>query len=398
MSAQHRLAVVLLAGLWLAGPARGEPQPLPQPYEMVRALQFLQENITLGSQASQATQQKYLVQMTERFHAADMQAWRDRKNFAAAIIHALSGGDPAVLRSLIKQGAIASADLPLTEGTLAYAEGRSKDAAGLLLSVDARGLEPALGGYVALTQSALVADIDPKRAGQLLDLARLLMPGTLVEEASLRREVTAVVRDGDIEKFERLARQHLTRFRLSLFATAFRAQFTDALIKLDYNSKSGRLGMIAEMLEALPSADRRDLYLLIAQRAVTAGKTEMARFAADRAAEIVADAGANDSRVELYAAASLIVTDDFDAALRKLKAIDMSKLDSEDAQLLQNALALATRLREWPQPPPFLDTEREDRPARAEEIDKDAQSIEALKQRVKEAIARTDEFLKRQTQ
>lgn len=396
MTAGHPLALALLASLWLAGPAHGEAQM--QPFEMVRSLQFLQENITLGSRASQEAQQKFLVQMTERFLSADMQIWRGRKNFAAAIIHALSGGDPAVLRGLIKQGAIASADLPLAEGTLAYAEGRAKDASGLLLSVDVRSLEPALGGYVALTQSALVAETDPKRAGQLLDLARLLMPGTLVEEASLRREVTAVVQDGDIEKFERLARQQLTRFRQSLYATAFRGQFTEALIKLDYNTQSGRLRVIAEILDALPASEQRELYLLIARRALMTGKTEMARFAADRAAGLVANAGPDDARADLYAAAALIVTDDFDAALGKLKAIDMSKLTPEDSQLLQNALALATRLREWPQPPPFAEAGREDRVARAPGLENDAQSIAALSERVNQAIARTDEFLKRQTQ
>lgn len=392
MKIARPLAVVLLTGLWWTWPAHGEI--LPQPYEMVRSLQFLQENITLGSRAAQEAQQKYLVQMTDRFRTADVQLWRDRKNFAAAIIHALSGGDPAILRGLIKQEAIAKDDLPLAEGTLAYAEGRSKDASGTLLSIDVRSLEPALGGYLALTQSALVADADPKRAGQLLDLARLLMPGTLVEEASLRREVTAVVQDGDIEKFERLARQQLTRFGQSLYATAFRGQFTDALIKLDYNANSGRLQVIAEMLDGLPVSDRRELYLLIAQRAVTAGKTEMARFAADRAAELVAGAAADDARAELYAAAALVVTDDFDAALEKLKAIDASKLAAEDSQLLQSALSVATRLREWPQPSPFPEDLRADRPA----LENEAQSIAALTERVKQAIARTDEFLMRQTQ
>lgn len=389
-------AVALLAGSWLSSPAQSEI--LPQPYEMVRSLQFLQENITLGSRESQEAQQKFLVEMTNRFQSADMQLWRDRKNFAAAIIHALSGGDPAVLRGLIKQGAIADDDLTLAEGSLAYAEGRSKDASRQLLSIDVRSLEPALGGYVALTQSALVADVDPKRAGKLLDMARLLMPGTLVEEASLRREVTAVVQDGDIEKFERLARQQLTRFGRSLYATAFRGQFADALIKLDYNAKSGRLEVIARILDALAPSDRRELYLLIARRAVMAGKTEMARFAADRAAELANDAAADDARAELYAAAALIVTDEFDDALKKLEAIDMSKLTAEDSQLLQSALSVATRLREWPEPVVIPEALREDRAARAPELEAETQSIAELTKRVREAIARTDEFLKRQTQ
>ncbi len=129
-----------------------------------------------------------------------------------------------------------------------------------------------------------------------------------------------------------------------------------------------------------------------------AGKTEMARFAADRAAELANDAAADDARAELYAAAALIVTDEFDDALKKLEAIDMSKLTAEDSQLLQSALSVATRLREWPEPVVIPEALREDRAARAPELEAETQSIAELTKRVREAIARTDEFLKRQTQ
>lgn len=392
MRGGRRVALSLFAGLCLSNAAYGEPQIAP--YQMVRSLQFLQENITLGSQASQQAQQKLLVQMTDQFLAVDPAVWQDRKNFAAAIIHALSGGDPAVLRQLVKQKSIAEVDMPLVTGTLAYAEGKAEEASGLLLSVNARMLDATLGGYVALTQSALVAARDPKRAGQLLDLARLLMPGTLVEEASLRREITAVVQDGDIEKFERLSRQQLTRFGRSLYAVAFRSQFVDALIKLDYSEQTGRLQVIADILSALPPRDQREVYLLIAQRAVMAGKMAVARFAADHATRLAIGTGPDEARAQLYAAAALIVTDDFDTALQKLKAIDRSALTPEDSQLLESALVVAARLREWPKPP-VPDETRQPREAVASE---DAKSMGEIAGRVKTAIERTDEFLKAQTQ
>lgn len=391
MTARRLLALSVVTVLAWSQPAQSGEQP----YQLARALQFLQENITLGSRASQEAQQKLLVQMTEQYLAADRDVWRDPKNFSAAIIHALSGGDPAVLKALIARGLIAQADLPLAQGTLAYAEGRSTEAADLLGTIDASKLTPALGGYVALTQSALIADKDPKKTGQLLDLARLLMPGTLVEEASLRREITAVVRDGDIEKFERLSRQQITRYSRSLYSSGFRQQFAEALIKLDYGAGSARLPMIADMLTALPPQDQRELYLIIAHRSVTAGKMAIARFAADHAATLTAGAGADEARAQLYAAAALIVTDDFDAALKQLKAIDANNLTGDDAELLTSALAIATRLRQWPQPEPSV-------PANVAGDDgsqgSEAKAIAALTERVMAALTRTDEFLKEPTQ
>lgn len=390
-----RFVLALVGSLALSGPAYGAGS---QPFELVRALQFMQENIALGSQASQQAQQKLLLRMTEEYMSADAAVWQDRKNFAAAIIHALSGGDPVVLRTLIANGVIGADDLPLARGALAYAEGRSAEAADLLRPIDAATLEPSLAGYLALTQSSLTIETDPKRAGHLLDLARLMMPGTLVEEASLRREVTAVVQDGDIEKFERLARQQLTRFNRSLFATQFRHQFAEALIRLDYGAGAARLPMIADILAGMAPADQREIYLIIAQRALTAGKTVIARFAADRAATLATGADADEVRAQLYAAAALIVTDDFDEALKRLKAIDARSLNGEDAKLLESALVVAARLRQWPQPQAFPPRMPEHLTTREPNHDKDAETIAALTERVAAALARTDEFLKESAQ
>ena len=66
--------------------------------------------------------------------------------------------------------------------------GRTKQGRGLA-ALNARSLPPTLGAEIALVQSALVAQNDLKATIERLDEARLLMPGTLVEEAALRREI-----------------------------------------------------------------------------------------------------------------------------------------------------------------------------------------------------------------
>jgi chemotaxis protein MotC len=50
------------------------------------------------------------------------------------------------------------------------------------LQIDASALPPAVGGHIAMIQSALVAKDDPREALQLLDKARVMLPGTVVEE------------------------------------------------------------------------------------------------------------------------------------------------------------------------------------------------------------------------
>jgi chemotaxis protein MotC len=366
----------------------------PQPFEMARTLQLLQDDVAHGGRAALEAQQKLLGVMAERFVAMPPQTWKDRKNIAALIVHVLSGGGPGALGLMIERRAIAESDLPLAKGALAYAEGRNDEASALLLPIDARTLLPELGGHVALAQSSLVGDKDPKAASRFLDTARLLAPGTLVEEAAIRREIIAATKDGDIEKFESLSRQQITRFANSVYAGAFRHQLAESIVRLDYGA--GRLDRLREMVATLEPSDQRDLYLMIARQAVVEGRMIVARFAADQAANLPGTTIPDTARAQLYAAAALIVTNDFETAREKLKAIDGRTLDHEDSDLLARALNVADQLRAWPKmpprdPPPFdLTNNRRGSPTSAE-------PASAVIARATKAISEADEFLRTQS-
>jgi chemotaxis protein MotC len=323
-----------------------------------------------------------------------MSVWKDQRNFYALIIHTLSGGDPKVLRSVIEHNAIAEADRPLAKGALAYAEGRNSDAAKLLLPIDARTLPPSVTGYVALTQAALTLQQDPKQAQRLLSLARLMMPGTLIEEGALRRQITAVAKDGDVEAFELLARNELTRFTFSVYGTTFRNQLADAVVDLDYGGRLGRLDRLEEMLQAIEPSVKEQLYLTIARRALVRGKITIAQFAADNALRAIAGEETENLQAQLYAATAGLVTDDFEAAHEILKSIDPAELGADDRELLSNALALAERMRAAPAPVGQPDASREQRGIVMRPSAEDLAPIKGLLERAEQAIERADQFLK----
>ena len=62
---------------------------------------------------------------------------------------------------------------------------------------------------------------DAKAAVELLDWARLLAPGGLVEEAALRREIALLAEAKDVGRAAMLTRQYATRFAASLYAADF---------------------------------------------------------------------------------------------------------------------------------------------------------------------------------
>ena len=113
----------------------------------------------------------------------------------------------------------------------------------------ARSLPAGLAGQLALTQSALVVREAPARSLELLDLARLLAPGTLVEEGALRRQIFVVAQGGDATRFEALSIQYLRRFRRSVYAGNFRQRFAAALTRLDFDSDRTRIARLERMLE-----------------------------------------------------------------------------------------------------------------------------------------------------
>src|SRR5690606_33344903 len=126
------------------------------------------------------------------------------------------------------------------QGALAYAEGRDDEARAHLLGVDARRLDPGLAGAVALVQSALVADTDPKRASEFLDQARLLAPGTLVEEAALRRQILLLPSIGQLHRLVLLTR-YVRRFGKSYYARAFWRQLAAGVAGLEHEQQIDQL-------------------------------------------------------------------------------------------------------------------------------------------------------------
>ncbi|MCJ2090926.1 hypothetical protein MKK67_00150 [Methylobacterium sp. J-072] len=171
---------------------------------------------------------------------AASEVWTDRRNVQAAIVFALSGGGPAILRRLTRKGSPDLPDTNLARGALAYIDGQEAEASRLLKDVDTAPLPTTLAGSIGLTQAALTVTENPVRAIALLDRVRLSMPGTLVEEGALRREIFTLGQGGDLKKFEVLAIQYLRRFQHSIYAGNFRQRFAYQLTQLDFGRDETR--------------------------------------------------------------------------------------------------------------------------------------------------------------
>jgi chemotaxis protein MotC len=311
------------------------------PYQAIRSLQQLQDRVAHGSLAAQAAEPKLLVRIGEVFGTADPTAWADSRNAGAAVLYLFSAGRPSVVRAAVRQAALSPANDRLIKGALAYAEGQDDVARALLGTFDPRALPALIGGHLALVLATLYADTDPLKAGQMLDAARLLVPGTLVEEAALRRQIFLSARPAMLDKFSALSRQYLRRFHGSVFAGNFKARLVSFAERIALSGEVAQMAKLDAVLAELPAAEARGIYLTMARDALVAGRSEGARYAAARATASATGAAADAARAKLYAAAAIVSSDDVAAGRAALRSIDAGRLSPRDADLRDAALTMA---------------------------------------------------------
>ena len=338
---------LLCAALLMVSPlARAEPGPASrssEPYELVRALQAVQDGIANGDTAAHGSHIALIRQVGEKFLAADASVWSNPQNGQAVVIYLLSGGAPQLVRKLPRDKI--SVDSRLFDGALAYVEGRQDDARDLLKDIKPRTLPSGLGGQVALVQGALFARTEASLAIERLDDARLLLPGTLVEEAALRREILLVGQAEDFDKFEFLTQAYVRHYRNSIYAGDFWQRFSSGLTQSGLALDERRFARIAALLEQIDRASRLKLHLMIARNAMLRGLMQVTRLASERALALSADASTERERARFFRGASRALTDEYDGGLAELKAIDRSKLPERDVPLLNATVQLALDIR-----------------------------------------------------
>ena len=332
------LLVLLAASL----PVRAEPDPAP--YAAMRTLQALQEQVAHGNATAQSAQPKLMAHIADGFLSADPKVWSEPRNARAAVLFLLSGGKPAVVRSVLETAKFPPTLDRLMKGALAFGEAQDEIARSLLDGVEPQSLPTDLGAHVALVRATLSVDVDRNKAIRLFDTARLLAPGTLIEEAALRHEVFVLTDADVIDKAMLLARQYFRRFRTSVYAEDFRQRFASAAVKMATAGNVAELAQLDTVLNELSTGEVRSFYLSLAKVCLLGGKMPGARYAAQRALSLVGKGSKDDIRARLYLATAQIASDQTVDNLAVLTTLDAARLAPEDESLRLAAATVGTAI------------------------------------------------------
>lgn len=308
-----------------------------QPYQMVRALEQVQDRIAGGDHASLPMQRKLLEMTDTRLRAMTAEELAEPKNRAAFFAYAMNGGNPATFQAAL---ALFSPDDPDRKlaGTIGlYISGQTMAAQDAFASIDPMQRDPEVGAYLALIKGSVFAGDRAKAAVEFLDQARLLAPGTLVEEAALRRTIAISPALEDPRRFMRASFRYVHAFLRSPYASQFADSFVAGVVAFH-----GRLDMqeVVELTDLMDPERQKVMFLRIARKAAIDGLSELSTFAAGKAEEI-----GRDPRAALYSSVATMTADkspDGPAqAVSRLDGIDRTQLSQNDRRLLDAARIVA---------------------------------------------------------
>ena len=296
--------------------------------------------------------QRFLIGVIDsRLRQADQSVFDDPRNVDAALIYAMSGGNPATLDILAIKDKFGNFDNEVTTVLRAYLNGRAAKTQTELSEVVKIYRDTEIGPYITLVAANVMAALNDSSALQLFDWARLTAPGTLVEEAALRRSLFIAAQKNMVDEALHYAQLYARRFINSPYAGQYADLVVD-LVLLNYE-KVGDDGL-SEILSFMDRPRKREIYLRIARKAAITGLRELAVFASDRAEALL---GVNDktpqAMAELYSGMAKIPTDGVDAVLQSINALSGARLSRRDRALREAAKIVASEVVKKPVPDSF---------------------------------------------
>lgn len=346
MRATH-IAGLLMGVSWLLAAGQAEAQSDLPPAKILRSLQFVQDSVVMGDHSARDMQKFLLSAFDTTLRTSDMSVFSDTKNADAALIYIMSGGNPATLNYLVAKDVQGYFDSRVVNVLQKYLSGRGGLVDKVVSDLIPEYRNNRLGPYLMLIAGNIAYTKDPAAALPFFDDARLSAPGTIIEEAALRRSIMATMQLKQPEKGMVYARKYAVRFLHSPYAS----QFADLFVSLAIDSfgpvTTKDIGEIAELMDAERA---QEIYLRIARQASLQGKTELAQFAAEKANGIAEDTGdtTREPLSKLYSGLSDISGQDVLSAQEKLASIPESELSPRDLALRNAAKTIAEQIMQPP--------------------------------------------------
>ncbi|MFK5979810.1 MAG: hypothetical protein QM488_13080, partial [Rhizobiaceae bacterium] len=329
-------------------------EPLPkgpnQPWRLIRHLQLLQDKIVQGKPNALANYRDALVDMSHKLLEDDrVGTWAHERNLMAAATYLLIGGDPDVGRHAFDMSNLSLIQkLPLA-AAIAYVDRKYSRAGRLLMAIDIDRLPGSAKGQFALVQAMATPSTKTGKAIGHLEQARRFAPGTLTEEAALRRLIRIAAESADkpegVDVFFNHANAYFRHYSNSFYATDFLRNYGFGLVQTPDDVGERALAHLKSVVPSLKKEQQIFMIAIVARNAVVLGKLDIGRWASDWLLENVGPGDKLHARIELYQlATSLLDADSYADSAKRLKKLPVEYLGKSDMSLYKALTQLSSRI------------------------------------------------------
>lgn len=347
---RHLLLITCVVALAPHVAARADDLDTLPPYRLIRSLQSVQDSIVTGDHAAGEMQRYMLSTIDARLRAAPQSVFDDPRNVDAALIYAMSGGNPETLAKIVNADIQGNFDTRITDALSHYLRGKGALMVEQLKKVMPEYRGSRIGPYLSLVMGNALAIQKPEEAVGYYNWARLTAPGTNIEEAALRRSLMLATRGGRTDEAFRYALSYARRFLGSPYASQFADIFVDLAVPTYSEQTAPR---IEEILSFLDRPRQREVYLRIARRSAISGKPQLTKLASEKAADLSGHgADQADALATLYSGLVDVPSSDIVEAVRSMNAISPEALSPRDRALRDAATAVADEVLRPPVPQP----------------------------------------------
>ena len=198
-----------------------KPHGKHQPWKLLRSIQEQQDRVVAGENNATNAYRILLVQSANWMKLLDDSTWQYERNLDAVAVYLLIGGDVELGYKALQKSQLDRPHKLLLEAAVAYSERDIAKSYRLMSRIDHMSLPPSMAGQVALAKAMVFSSADLETAADYLQQARRLAPGTLIEEAALRRAMRVSAELNSMKDLRYFARTYQHRFQSSHYFTDF---------------------------------------------------------------------------------------------------------------------------------------------------------------------------------
>jgi len=334
-----KLPASLFLGLLLSvSPVRAnEPFKLDA---LLHSLLQVQDRIAEGDDAALPLQKHIMGLLEAAIDEAGSPDTMSEESVRALLIFGIIGTSKSVLTETLSDKRLPEKYSKLAMAIGTYRKRQRQQALKRFAEIPTSEIDIRLRPYVAFAKGNLMAKRRPVKAEFEYNIIRLEAPGTLLEEATLRRLLSLYLEHDQGQKFTRIAKEYGQRFINSPYREQYLKIIRRGVVKL---RRTMTLDDIKSITKSMPPVFQASMYMHLVRSSLTSGHMKLAALAIE---EIIAlakkseDVRIEENQLKVLKLLSKMNSGEPLQLYAEMRQIDRRSLHVDDEKLLRTAEAI----------------------------------------------------------